>query len=288
MNKKISYVFYRVIFFLNILYKFLTKKDFLIWFKDFIENDTYTTKNILNHNIKFFTPNYILKWRVDTYFTKEPETLEWIDNFKNDEKIIFWDIGANIGLYSIYAALKYPNLDVTAFEPSTSNLRALSRNLSINKLEERIKIFQIPLTNKENKFLLMRERQFVEGSANHTLDETFDANGKKINTDFNYKIYATSINYILDNKILDLPDYIKIDVDGIEHLILEGGNNYLKNPKLKSISVEVNELFDAQLKGVLHFMHTNNFRLVNKKNHDIFHGIKSNKKIFNYIFNKIK
>ena len=28
-------------------------------------------------------------------------------------------------------------------------------------------------------------------------------------------------------KILDIPDYIKIDVDGIEHLILEGGNKYL-------------------------------------------------------------
>ena len=39
----------------------------------------------------FFTPNSIIKWRVDTILSKEPETIEWIDSFKSDskEKIIF-------------------------------------------------------------------------------------------------------------------------------------------------------------------------------------------------------
>ena len=35
------------------------------------------------------------KWRVDTLFLKEPETLEWIDTFDNNKEFIFWDIGAN-------------------------------------------------------------------------------------------------------------------------------------------------------------------------------------------------
>ena len=39
------------------------------------------------------------------FFSKEPETLEWIDNFSKDSSI-FWDIGANIGLYSIYNSIK--------------------------------------------------------------------------------------------------------------------------------------------------------------------------------------
>ena len=51
---------------------------------------------------------------------------------------LFIDIGANIGLYSIYAAIKHSNSEVISFEPSTSNLRVLSRNISINKLEEKI------------------------------------------------------------------------------------------------------------------------------------------------------
>ena len=60
--------------------------------------------------------------------TKEPETLEWIDQFKGD-KIVFWDIGANVGLYSIYAALKHKDIQIISFEPSVNNLRVLSRNI---------------------------------------------------------------------------------------------------------------------------------------------------------------
>ena len=43
-----------------------------------------------------------------------------------------------------------------------------------------------------------------------------------------------------------IPDYIKIDVDGIEHLILEGGKETLKNKKIKSILIEINENFEDQ------------------------------------------
>ena len=71
-------------------------------------------------------------------------TIEWINNFKKDYKnkskdIIFWDIGSNIGLFSLYAAKIHKNCKVYSFEPSTSNLRILSRNIDINDLSERIK-----------------------------------------------------------------------------------------------------------------------------------------------------
>ena len=36
-----------------------------------------------------------------------------------------------------------------------------------------------------------------------------------------YNLYGTSINSLIANKILQIPNYIKIDVDGIEHLILD-------------------------------------------------------------------
>ena len=42
--------------------------------------------------------------------TKEPETLEWINSFEYRENSIFWDVGANIGLYSIYNTLKNPSI----------------------------------------------------------------------------------------------------------------------------------------------------------------------------------
>ena len=162
-----------------------------------IKEETYTSIIINNNKVKFFIPNKITKWRVDTFFTKEPETLEWIDSFDKKEKIIFWDIGSNIGLYSIYAALKFENIEVVAFEPSTSNLRVLSRNISINNLENKIKITQFPLTNKENQYLLLKEKEFVEGGALNAFGEKFDFEGKNFEGKNNYKVYGTTINYLI-------------------------------------------------------------------------------------------
>ena len=235
MVKTFSYIIYKILRFFNILFFKITNRSFLIWFSEFLEKDSYKNLNIFNKNIRFFAPNYVTNRLVDEFFTKEPETIEWIDSFKKDEnKIIFWDIGANIGIYSIYAALKHSNIDVVSFEPSTSNLRILSRNISINKLEEKIKINQFPLSNKENKYNIFKEEKFIEGTALHTgMGENFNFEGKTFEPANNYKIYGTSINYLLDNKILEIPDYIKIDVDGIEHLILRDQQNIFKIQKLK-------------------------------------------------------
>ena len=94
---------------MDAIFKTLTKRSVLIYFNDFIQDSAYKSIYVLDKEIKFFVPNQLLNWRVDTFFTKEPETLEWIDNFEKKENLTFWDIGANIGLYSIYNSLKIPN-----------------------------------------------------------------------------------------------------------------------------------------------------------------------------------
>ena len=152
MLKKLSYLCFKVLVFLDTIFNSITKRSVLIYFNDFIQDSAYKSINVLDKEIKFFVPNQLLNWRVDTFFTKEPETLEWIDNFEKKENLIFWDIGANIGLYSIYNSLKNPKSTTIAFEPSSSNLRVLTRNISINNLEKNIKVVPIPLTNKENIF----------------------------------------------------------------------------------------------------------------------------------------
>ena len=42
---------------------------------------------------------------------------------------------------------------------------------------------------------------------------------KKFEPEMKYSVIGTTINYLVESKILQIPDYIKIDVDGIEHLI---------------------------------------------------------------------
>ena len=285
--KKLSLFCFKILSFLDKIFNIITKRSILVWFKEFIQNESYKKIQILNQKINFFIPNQLVEWRVDTFHTKEPETLDWIDTFDKSGDFIFWDIGANIGLYSIYNSLKHKKSQTISFEPSTSNLRVLSRNISINNLFDRIKIFTVPLTKGENKFLIMKEGEFQEGGALNSFGENFDFEGKKFSSKMNYQIYGTNINYLIDNKILDIPDYIKIDVDGIEHLILEGGNKYLSNKKIKSLSIEINENFTEQHEKVIEIMKKNDFKILHKKhNEDLFKNDPYNKFIrtFNYIF----
>ena len=285
--KKLSLFCFKILSFLDKIFNIITKRSILVWFKEFIQNESYKKIQILNQKINFFVPNQLTEWRVDTFHNKEPETLEWIDTFDKSGDFIFWDIGANIGLYSIYNSLKHKKSQTISFEPSTSNLRVLSRNISINNLFDRIKIFTAPLTKGENKFLIMKEGEFQEGGALNSFGENFDFEGKKFSSKMNYQIYGTNINYLIGNKILDIPDYIKIDVDGIEHLILEGGNKYLSNKKIKSLSIEINENFTEQHEKVIEIMKKNDFKILHKKHsEDLFKNDPYNKfiRIFNYIF----
>jgi FkbM family methyltransferase len=287
MVKKLSYICFSLLVFLDKIFKIITKRSILIWFNDFIQERSYKSIKILDKQIKFFVPNQLLEWRVDTYFSKEPETLEWIDSFQEKENLIFWDIGANIGLYSIYNSLKHPKSITIAFEPSSSNLRVLTRNISINNLEKNIKIVPTPLTNKKNIFQEMKEGQFVEGGALNSFGEKFDFEGKEFKPTMKYNLLGTTMNYFIENSILDIPDYVKIDVDGIEHLILQGGDKFLNNEKIKSLSIEINENFKEQYDKVLYLMERFNFKIVHKKHNDsLFSEGSRFINTYNYIFLK--
>jgi len=198
------------------------------------------------------------------------------------------DIGANIGLYSIFAAKIHKNIKVISFEPSTNNLRILSRNIFINNLVNKIKIFQLPLGDKPNNFSNFSESLFLEGASHNSFDHDLDFEGKNIKITNNYKILGTTIKNIIEQKILELPDYIKIDVDGIEHLILKGAGNVLSNENIKSIQIEINEKYQEQYKSILNFMRENGFILKNKKRNEnllIYRDPKFSE-TFNYFFVK--
>jgi hypothetical protein len=45
--------------------------------------------------ILFYCPGVIPEWRARTLLTKEPETIQWINSFRDND--VMWDIGANVG-----------------------------------------------------------------------------------------------------------------------------------------------------------------------------------------------
>ncbi len=269
MSKIILRIFFILLSGIDKFLKIFGKKTFFQEINDFVNQKNYIDVHLNNKKIKFFVPSKLTQHRVSTILNKEPETIEWIENFKTAEgkKIIFWDVGANIGLYSIYAASYHKNINIFSFEASTSNLRCLSRNISINNFLSDINICQLPLTDKNNIFLEMKENQFQEGGAISTFGEKFDYKGNEIlSPENNYNIFGTSINSFIDNNILQVPNYIKIDVDGIEHLILKGADKYLKHKDLRGISIELNESFKEQFDKSFEILKENGFSLASNIN----------------------
>ena len=285
---KISYIIFSILRFLDKLVYFIFKRSFLIHFSDYISKDFNKKIEINNKDTFFFTPNYTVKWRVETIFSKEPETLEWIDSFKkvDNKKIIFWDIGANIGLYSIYAAQKIDNIKIFSFEPSTSNLRVLSRNIFLNNLSEKISISQFPLTSVKNIFLDINESEFIEGWSMNSFGTKKGYDGEEMKIKQKYKIFGTSIDNLIENEVLELPNYVKIDVDGIEHLILEGASKILSNKTLSSLSIELNEDYEQQYNKVIKILKSFDFELKQKRHDPIFDNNKKFSKIYNCVFTR--
>ena len=199
MLEKFSKFIYLILYFIDKFISIFAKKfKFLLYLKEYIETKQYIKKKILDKEITFFIPNKATELRVRRIFTKEPGTLEWINNFEsNKENITFWDIGSNIGLFSIYAAVKHSKIKVFSFEPSTSNLRVLSRNISINNLQKQIIINQFPLTNKTNEYLNFKESRFQEGCASNVYGENFNFEGSEFFFQNEYTVYGTNINYLL-------------------------------------------------------------------------------------------
>ena len=288
MFKKLVKVIYNLLSIIDYILSKFFKKNFFLILKEIIEEKSYEKIKINNIEVLFFCPNDLISWRIKTFYTKEPETLEWIDNFTTfKKKIIFWDIGANIGLYSIYAANKFKNIEIKAFEPSTSNLRILSRNISINKLHDKIAINQIALSDNSNlKSHLLRESTFLEGSALHSFKENINFEGEQANSENCYKILGLSIDEYFKYFDNDEPDYIKIDVDGLEHLILKGGEKVLKSIMLKSICIEINENFKKQKNEIEKIMQNNGFKLMYKKHSELIEIGEKFRQSYNYFYKK--
>ena len=80
----------------------------------------FKTCSVRGLSIDLLVTSEIEHYRADTYASKEPDTLDWLDAELNDEDV-FFDIGANIGVYSLYAAALNAGCRVFAFEPEAQN-----------------------------------------------------------------------------------------------------------------------------------------------------------------------
>lgn len=178
----------------------------------------------------YFTPNSQCVWRVQTLNTKEPDTIEWLRSMKEGE--LLFDVGANVGMYTIYAGVR--GVKVLAFEPEAQNYAVLCRNIQLNRLNQVI-AFPVAL-GPEVHIDKLRITQVTAGNSCSTFGA--DTNYRGHPAQFPFDQGALSLPMDAFVKRYRAPDYIKIDVDGLEHAVVEGGEQAIA--AAKSVLIEIN------------------------------------------------
>ena len=184
---------------------------------------------------------------------------DWVDEFVNPDDLVF-DVGANYGILSLYAATK-AKCRVISFEPQISSFYILFRNIVSNKLLERVFPFQLALTTSTGFSRNFELADMTAGRAMNTLtlqnssnqdvkilnqiqdmkSHLLDASRSALDQiKFFQTVQTTSLDTFVSLQSNLVPDkanlHLKIDVDGLDFLVLAGAFNTLT--RVKSIYIE--------------------------------------------------
>lgn len=190
--------------------------------------------------LRYYTPNAQTRWRVETLYTKEPDTIDWLGAMTRDD--VLFDIGANVGMYSIFAAATR-GTRVFAFEPEAQNYSILNTNIHGNGLDDLVCAYCVAAAG-QFAFDRLNLSTRVPGGSLHSFAEARDDQDKPFAPAFRQGAVAFTLDELVTRCGLPVPTHIKIDVDGIEPDIVRGGRSVLENPVLRSVLVELNTARD--------------------------------------------
>jgi FkbM family methyltransferase len=172
--------------------------------------------------IWFRTGHGRLFWRATESPSLDLDTNRWITTFSNND--VFYDVGANIGLYSLMAA-KFMQAKVYAVEIDLMNNRMLYENIYMNNCQEKITVLPFGLDSSSHQEKLFLKTMSY-GDALHNLRQPNEMVTNPSGIQVNVPVFR------LDDviKILGLPSptKLKIDVDGVDLDVLKGSSDALK------------------------------------------------------------
>jgi FkbM family methyltransferase len=178
---------------------------------------------------------------------KEPFTVEWIETHVAAGEV-FYDIGANIGVYSLVAARKPGGAArVFSFEASYASVASLCANIVLNGVEADVTPMPVALSDRTAMNVLSL-RDVEPGAARHVLGAGDPEEGPAV---FRQPVMMFRLDDLIDSFRLPPPNHIKLDVDGGELAVLEGATRTLRSPSLRSILVEVSTALSAAVTTAL-------------------------------------
>lgn len=204
----------------------------------------YVSNGEISIGIDEYTATFLVDNRKEykriSEYGQEREIIELIISTLSTDDV-FWDIGANIGLYSIFSAKQVQQGAVVAFEPHPQNYESLRRNIKQNDLSN-ISAEKIALANENTVGVLTLEDTEAGAGGNtleskHRSDDLFESSQE-------IDIIVRQGDMILE-KDIPFPNVIKIDVEGAELDTIKGMETILSDDKCREVFCEVHKHYSV-------------------------------------------
>jgi FkbM family methyltransferase len=179
------------------------------------------------------------------FLQHEPDTRRWMDEYLKTGDVL-WDIGANIGAYTLYATLT-PSVRVIAFEPLASTFALLADNIALNERTNCATPLCVALSNSNglSPFYLASAEP---GTAMHALGAPENVRGRFEPAGMRM-VMSMRADDLARQLGLSAPDHVKIDVDGHEPRVLEGMGELLG--QVRTVWIETEGPADGAIAALL-------------------------------------
>jgi len=212
---------------LSYVHKDLTKKKKLIIFRlEILKGEQ--TLSVNSTKGRFAASDKTVVRRNRKRVEEEKDDIEFLmSNLNGDD--VFYDIGANTGLYSIFAANKCQNCQVIAFEPYPPNISVLKENIKLN--EGNISVLDVALSNKSGKMDLSVPQKETPSHGTGSLVAQ--------NSESTQSVCTARGDELIDEDKIPPPNIVKIDVEGAEPLVIDGLFNALSHERCRCVCCEL-------------------------------------------------
>lgn len=160
---------------------------------------------------KFIKGSHNISINLGTYERKQSDL--FINFCKNSK--VFWDLGAHVGYYTLLYHAVNPEGKTYAFEPSDVNAQLFQRHMKLNNIQH-YQLMEAAVSDKEGMLSFKRTRTTVAG---------------KLSDDGDVKVSVVRLSKLVESKSIELPDLVKMDIEGAELQVLRDMQSYFAQHK---------------------------------------------------------
>lgn len=204
------------------------KKSFHYIKKEFILYRGVTTLSIDDSRVRVNIPSENLFSKTKTRFEEEQDELRVILRELSDGDV-FFDVGANTGIYSIFVANNCTQCTVVSFEPYSPNIDELKENIALNNISDSITIISSALSDKSDTVYFTAPDDSTPGYGTGSIS----TNQSEIS------VNTCRGDDLISRNDVPQPNIVKIDVEGTEPLVIDGLTEALSNEKCRMVVCEL-------------------------------------------------